>query len=130
MLTRYDHQRGRVVIHKGFCRHGADEIVSGSRDNLIIWCTNEEYQSSASYHSLVSEQSDAKESSEPDVECVSYTWDRDYIMFKTSFPPNIRPMNTVQRAMYPTKGSEYDSMASPDEIQVRLQAAETIFTKL
>ena len=33
----YEHVRGRGLVHLGTRRHGADDIASGERNNLIIW---------------------------------------------------------------------------------------------
>ena len=33
----YSHVRGRAVIHYGKQRHGADDITSGERLNMILW---------------------------------------------------------------------------------------------
>ena len=36
----YGHELGRAVVHLGNQRHGADDIRSGERRNLIIWNHN------------------------------------------------------------------------------------------
>ena len=41
--------RGRALIHLGSRRHGADDITSGERNNLIIWNQNQGYRDSAEY---------------------------------------------------------------------------------
>ena len=40
----YQHKVGRAVLHLGNRRHGADDIKSGTRCNLIIWNHNEAYR--------------------------------------------------------------------------------------
>ena len=40
LAFRYRHEMGRVVVHLGTKRHGADDIESGERRNLIIWNHN------------------------------------------------------------------------------------------
>jgi hypothetical protein len=42
----YDHQVGYSVIHDGMLRHGALNIESGERYNLIIWCRSSRYRNS------------------------------------------------------------------------------------
>jgi len=44
----YSHEIGRGVLHVGSHRHGANEITSGERYNLIIWCTSSEFRKSSS----------------------------------------------------------------------------------
>ena len=36
--VRYHHKPGTAVLHRGHHRHGAHEITSGERCNLILWC--------------------------------------------------------------------------------------------
>lgn len=40
----YDHVVGRSIIHDGKHRHGALEIESGHRINLITWCRSSKYR--------------------------------------------------------------------------------------
>ena len=40
----YHHEVGRAVLHLGNRRHGADDIESGSRSNLIVWNHNHAYR--------------------------------------------------------------------------------------
>ena len=92
------------MIHLGTKRHGADDITSGERNNLIIWNHNYEYRGTDDYKLLLSHQvqkyllyrykstnTDAscsaqpagylKEAVPPDLRCLSYTHDRDYEAF-------------------------------------------------
>lgn len=34
---QYQHLAGRALVHLGAQRHGADDIQTGERNNLIIW---------------------------------------------------------------------------------------------
>ena len=54
--TQYSHKRGYAVIHLGTKRHGADDITSGERNNLIIWNHNYEYRGTDDYKLLLSHQ--------------------------------------------------------------------------
>lgn len=70
----YRHVVGRCLVHLGRHRHGADDIQSGERINLIVWNHNSLWRKSTPYRSI--ELPD--ETDEPDAVCVSYTHDRDY----------------------------------------------------
>ena len=45
----YHHAKGRCVVHLGAHRHGADDLESGERLNLIIWNHSSLYRSSRAY---------------------------------------------------------------------------------
>jgi hypothetical protein len=87
----YQHHLGHAVVHLGRQRHGAENITSGERHNLIIWCRNESYRMSAQYQESLRRYE--RESAPPDVRCVSYTHDRDYILYRESYPPGKNPFN-------------------------------------
>jgi hypothetical protein len=87
----YQHRLGHAVIHLGQQRHGAENISSGERHNLIVWCRNDVYRSSDSYRQNMRHYQ--KESSPPDRRCVSYTHDRDYILYHEDYPPGKNPFN-------------------------------------
>jgi hypothetical protein len=72
--TQYSHKRGYAVIHLGTKRHGADDITSGERNNLIIWNHNYKYRDTDDYQQAAY----FKEEGPPDLCCLSYTHDRDY----------------------------------------------------
>jgi len=74
----YKHEKGRCVFHLGRKRHGADDITSGERLNLILWNHSSTYRQSSGYNEPDYEQEDGP----PDQVCVSYTHDRDYGVFK------------------------------------------------
>ena len=38
------HKVGRAILHRGQHRHGANEITSGERYNLIMWCRSNQYR--------------------------------------------------------------------------------------
>lgn len=87
----YQHRLGYAVIHLGQQRHGAENITSGERHNLIVWCRNDSYRSSDLYRANM--RSYQKESGPPDRKCVSYTHDRDYILYHDDYPPGKNPFN-------------------------------------
>ena len=43
---RHKHVKGHAIVHLGRRRHGADDISSGERLNLIVWNTNLAYRNS------------------------------------------------------------------------------------
>eukprot|EP00958_Prasinococcus_capsulatus_P030421 scaffold8103_cov403-Prasinococcus_capsulatus_cf.AAC.9 len=46
--TSYKHVKGRALVHLGRHRHGADDIISGERMNLIVWNHSATFRSSTS----------------------------------------------------------------------------------
>lgn len=84
----YTHQTGRAVVHLGQQRHGADTILSGERHNMVMWSTNEVYRNSELFESRMKQYE--KESGPPDLQCLSFTHDRDYIAFK-EYPAGKNP---------------------------------------
>eukprot|EP00443_Scrippsiella_acuminata_P084248 CAMPEP_0115571040 /NCGR_PEP_ID=MMETSP0271-20121206/106008_1 /TAXON_ID=71861 /ORGANISM="Scrippsiella trochoidea, Strain CCMP3099" /LENGTH=645 /DNA_ID=CAMNT_0003005593 /DNA_START=14 /DNA_END=1951 /DNA_ORIENTATION=- len=74
----YKHVKGTCVCHLGRKRHGADDISSGERLNLILWNHSSTYRQSKEYN----DPDYVKEEGPPDQVCVSYTHDRDYGNFK------------------------------------------------
>ncbi len=89
----YHHEIGRAVIHLGNRRHGADDIVSGTRMNLVSWCRSSTRPQKKEYQ---------KESSEPDKICLSFTHDKDYEKYKEM--SLIKPSPT---AWCPPSGKEF-----------------------
>lgn len=75
----YRHRKGRCVVHLGRQRHGADDIESGQRRNLIIWGRNPHYRETQNYVCLRPPffLGWSSEGSPPDKQCVSRTHDRD-----------------------------------------------------
>jgi len=102
---RYEHVIGRCVMHPGARRHGADDIVSGERNNIIIWCRSTAFRASPHY----TERVYMKESRPPDPVCLSFTHDRDFTRFK-QVPPG-RQLGT-----HPWCPPEHAAYESPDTI--------------
>eukprot|EP00928_Gymnodinium_smaydae_P004187 TRINITY_DN11454_c0_g1_i3.p1 TRINITY_DN11454_c0_g1~~TRINITY_DN11454_c0_g1_i3.p1 ORF type:complete len:522 (-),score=136.21 TRINITY_DN11454_c0_g1_i3:93-1658(-) len=74
----YQHRKGVCVCHLGRKRHGADDITTGERLNLILWNHSSTYRASDEYQNPPY----VKEAGAPDAVCVSYTHDRDFGNFK------------------------------------------------
>lgn len=97
----YHHHVGRAILHLGSRRHGADDIQSGRRSNLIIWNHNWTYRASGGYRHVEYQQ----EQSPPSPICLSYTHDRDYQAYK-KLPEAAK--KHVLRPWCPPVGTEYD----------------------
>jgi len=78
MVYQYQHVLGRCLVHLGAQRHGADDIATGERNNLIIWNHNFAFRESPAYLRRLYEP----EGGPPDQMCLSYTHDRDYGAYK------------------------------------------------
>ena len=48
---RHQHVKGRGLLHLGHQRHGADDIVSGERFNLIMWNKSSSYRTTRHFMS-------------------------------------------------------------------------------
>mmetsp|Transcript_109499 Transcript_109499/g.316554 ORF Transcript_109499/g.316554 Transcript_109499/m.316554 type:complete len:577 (-) Transcript_109499:83-1813(-) len=102
----YKHVRGTCVCHLGRKRHGADDIVSGERLNMILWNHSSTYRQSTEYN----EPDYDKENGPPDQVCVSYTHDRDFGVFR-DYPK--RKEHFLGKGWCPPKDFEYDGF-KPD----------------
>jgi len=102
----YFHKKGQCVVHLGRKRHGADDIQSGERLNLILWNHGSAYRRSNEYR----RPEYAKERSPPDPLCVSYTHDRDFGMFR-EYPAGKEEFRF--RGWCPPPEAEYDGF-KPD----------------
>jgi hypothetical protein len=75
----HHHQRGQAVLHLGRHRHGADDIASGERLNLIVWARNTAFRGAAAFgHVPADGYPREREDGEPDQLCLSKANDRDY----------------------------------------------------
>lgn len=70
----YSHIPGRAVVHLGNRRHGADDIISGERVNLIMWNYCHIYR----YSNLYYDRSSGADGAVPSRICLSRTHDDDY----------------------------------------------------
>eukprot|EP00980_Cylindrotheca_fusiformis_P019943 scaffold7025_cov123-Cylindrotheca_fusiformis.AAC.2 len=112
----YNHEIGRAVLHLGTRRHGAEDIESGARCNLIVWNYNKAYRQSDQYRASRLPHRYRKESGEPDPICLSETHDRDFSRFRkpSGAPKHMHPW-------CPPEGKEYDGfydVTSSDEFIV------------
>ena len=75
----YSHAVGRALLHLGRQRHGADEIVSGERVNLIMWARSSAFRAAAAFgHIEPDGYPKAAEDGSPDRECLSKANDADF----------------------------------------------------
>jgi hypothetical protein len=76
---RHTHIKGRAILHCGHHRHGADDLASGERFNLIMWCKSSSYRLTQGFLSRYQQRpSDRPGGAPPDPVCLSYTHDDDY----------------------------------------------------
>ena len=101
----YHHEVGRAVIHLGSLRHGADDIETGTRANLIVWNHNWAWRGSLAYKRRLHAIAYEKEEGPPDPVCLSYTHDIDYAAYK-EIPE--RAQNIHSHPWCPPSGKEYD----------------------
>merc|ERR1712194_881946 len=88
-------------------RHGADDIASGERLNLIVWNHSSAYRKSSEYL----KPGYNAESGPPDAVCLSYTHDRDYGVFKEYSAKNEEFQG---RGWCPQRGYEYENFEAED----------------
>jgi len=101
---RYKHEIGRAVLHLGTRRHGADDIETGSRMNLIVWSHNSKWRGSQEYRQRRQALYE-REGGPPSYECLSYTHDRDYRAFR-DLPKSKERMHF--HPWCPPPGKEYE----------------------
>jgi len=99
---RYTHELGRCVVHLGRQRHGADDIVSGERVNLIFWNRSSAFRRRLERNPPPYQ----RESAEPSLECLSFTHDRDFAARNPSHPKS-KPSHFGSRGWCPPHGKEY-----------------------
>mmetsp|Transcript_3748 Transcript_3748/g.14744 ORF Transcript_3748/g.14744 Transcript_3748/m.14744 type:complete len:129 (-) Transcript_3748:1414-1800(-) len=112
----YDHAVGKCVVHLGNRRHGAGDIESGERLNLIVWNHSLAWRESAgsTHHNRNFEQ----EEGPPDPRCVSYTHDRDFGVFKP-YPSEDREAQFRGRGWCPPHGAEYSGFKQEESAAAR-----------
>ncbi len=86
---RHQHVKGRAIMHVGHHRHGADDIVTGERYNLILWNKSSTFRASKEYMSKMA-RPPSDEADQPDLVCLSYTHDDDFEQYKP-LPPGVVP---------------------------------------
>jgi len=104
--VEYSHRPGWVICHMGRQRHGADNIDSGVRINLIHWNHNKVWRRSAEHMAHEYKQ----ENGPPDLQCLSYTHDRDWEKYKGGE----RPVDTGGRRPWcPPPHAEFAGSEAP-----------------
>ena len=78
--TVIQHKLGRAVLHLGRHRHGAEDINSGERLNLIIWARSSSYRGAAAYGNIPLDGFPKRTEIDVDQMCLSKTNDHDYEM--------------------------------------------------
>ena len=82
----YHHVVGRAVVHLGRQRHGADDIASGHRMNLIVWTRNRTWRRSWGHVAPLMQLEYERESGKPSPVCMSFTHDVDWEQVKGPRP--------------------------------------------
>lgn len=79
LQTTYQHRKGYAVIHLGRHRHGADDIKSGERLNLIMWLRSSVFRLAAG-HGVIAPDGYPRQSETDGVDecCLSRSNDFDY----------------------------------------------------
>eukprot|EP00760_Papus_ankaliazontas_P002849 PhM_4_TR11298/c0_g1_i1/m.93246 len=90
----YAHTPTRAVVHLGRLRHGADNIESGERHNIVLWSSNALL--SASPFAVLAWQ----EEGSVDAVCTSYTHDKDYDLYHP-YPPGTEQFKATAWCPYP-----------------------------
>ena len=109
-ISHYDTGR-RCVVHLGCQRHGAANIITGERYNLIMWNTSTVYRESVTYKERSMQRFYRKEEGPPDRVCLSFTHDRDYGRY-LKYPEGKEHFKT--EAWCPPKHAEYDGTHTAD----------------
>ena len=113
----YRHRVGRAILHLGSHRHGADDIVSGERYNLIVWShgpyreTDEYKEAQRTQHNQHGADAD------PDPLCLSYTHDPDYGEYK-AYPAG-KAVKPESRRMHLQRFSAEEAAAKAAALKAR-----------
>ena len=110
---KYEHRLGWAVVHRGRHRHGAADIQSGERVNLIVWCRSWAWRLA---HALrggdLGDGQYAREAAPPDRVCLSSTHDRDFLKRAAEDDPRRKRLARTDlerktRQWCPPPGREY-----------------------
>jgi len=113
----YHHRVGRAVLHLGTHRHGADDIVSGERYNLIVW-SHGPYRETAAYKEAQRRQGSMHGAdAAPDPVCLSYTHDPDYGEYRAY--PKGRQAKPEARRMHLARFSAQEAAVKAAELKAR-----------
>merc|ERR1711920_656919 len=97
-------------------RHGADDLTSRERLNLIIWNNSSSYRRSAEFRE--EQKAYLQESGPPDATCLSFTHDRDYGVFKDYTDNN---SSHAGRGWCPPEAAVYEGFVPEASKPSRLQ---------
>ena len=67
--ARHAHRKGRAVFHLGHQRHGADDIETGERFNLIMWNKSSAFRATRDFMSKYS-KNPTEDNAPPDLVCL------------------------------------------------------------
>ena len=116
-LHTYHHRVGRAVLHLGTHRHGADDIASGERYNLIVW-SHGPYRETAAYKEAQRRQGNMHGAdAAPDPICLSYTHDPDYGEYRAY--PEGRQAKPEARRMHLARFSAAEAALKAAELKAR-----------
>eukprot|EP00962_Isochrysis_galbana_P053028 scaffold24495_cov111-Isochrysis_galbana.AAC.6 len=88
----HSHRKGQAILHLGRHRHGADDILTGERLNLILWNKSSRHRLSRGFLSKYKTRPPAAGTdSSPDLVCLSYTHDDDFEDYKP-YPLGWKPV--------------------------------------
>jgi hypothetical protein len=75
----HKHRRGHALLHLGRHRHGADDIETGERLNLIVWLRSSAFRAAAAFgHVDLDGYPNEAEEGNPDRVCLSMANDDDF----------------------------------------------------
>lgn len=123
MKLRYYHKTGRCITHLGHHRHGVDKTTAGEKVSLVMWCQNIALRSDREHEDrIINLRRFQPEDGPPDRDCLSWTHDRDFGVFKP-YPKGSEPFRKFQ--WYPTPEAEYpgfrpDRASKPDALDSQI----------
>ena len=116
-IHTYHHRVGRAVLHLGTHRHGADDIASGERYNLIVW-SHGPYRETEAYKEAQRRQGSMHGAdAAPDPICLSYTHDPDYGEYRAY--PEGRHAKPEARRMHLARFSAQEAAVKAAELKAR-----------
>lgn len=97
----YPHRIGHCIVHRGRHRHGADDIETGERINLIVWNHSSLWRQTDDYRRIRF----LDEAAAPDPRCMSFTHDRDFSEFAdASHVEHVKAKGLLKKGWYPPVG--------------------------
>jgi len=124
LLLRYHHQTGRCVTHLGHHRHGVDRCSAGEKVSLVMWCQNIALRSDQEHEDrIINLKRFQREDGTPDKDCLSWTHDRDFGVFKP-YPAGSEAFRKFQ--WYPTREAEYHGFQPDSAIERAFPSRQNI----